>query len=558
MNTSFLDRRRARFATLRSYVQTCLGASHTGASCTALFALMCVVLASTAPSANAQTPTEQINARYEKVRESTRSDLVIVPLLGDMLPPPPAVADRRAASLTAADMRAWPAASKWAQGEAQQALLEGLKKVTQEQRLRRAYVFAQPYGQEALVSQDGGLDLISRNLYTEIPGDPPLLAGAKFHLLPKFDDMVCLLHVEATRLAAAGDPDAAASVLADGILFARQIADRAFAIEANWGYDAISELEERIRDVYYLDFRSPAPKADSSKIIDLIKRLDEQTGFLEMTRARFPEGDLLAADQLVALVMDERGGPRDGVFGTVLASLGSTEHPLRLFSENARWRDAAKSHANWYETTDTLKAIGNDYRFRWSRAWSDPVQRPPTTYKTLEGNREKFAAIFAAVPEIESLYLARLRAQTEAEGTRHSLAVLGFTLDNGVFPISLAATRPRYIPRVDADPLNNALVDGRDPVLEYFVPIRDTARGRNERDVPEPHEIVVINPTGEDLAIRLRDDQFVLYSVGTDSQKNWAREVQNTTDAPSGRDYMFWPPVLSLIRQDLIDTGKLR
>lgn len=557
MNTSFLDRRGALTETLRSYVRTCLGAVRTEAPCAALLALMLGVLM-VSPLAHAQTPTAEVNARYADVRESLRSDLVIVPLLGAMEAPPIAVAERRAASLTTADMQGWDAAAKWAQGAPQQALLAGLHEVTQEQRIRRAFAFAQPYGQEALVSQEGGLDLIARGLYTEIPGDPPLLAGAKFHLLPLFDNMMCLLHVEATRLAAEGDPDAAASVLADGMLFARQIADRAFAIEANWGYDAISELAERIRDVYYLDFRSNAPQTDTTKVIALITRIDEQVGFLEMKRARFPEGDLLAADQLVALVMDERGGPREGVFGTVLASLGSTDRPLRLFSENARWRGAAQSHANWYETTDTLKDIGDDYRFRWSRAWADPIQRPPTTYSTLQSNRDKYAAIFAAVPEIESLYLARLRAQTESLGTRHALAVMCFAVDNGVFPLSLAATRPRYIPRIDADPLNNALVDGRDPVLEYFVPIRDTARGRNERDVAEPHEIVVINPDGEDLAVRLRDDQFVLYSVGTDSQKNWAREVQNSTDAPSGRDYLFWPPLLSLIRQDMIDTGKLR
>jgi len=510
------------------------------------------------PVVRAQTPTEEINARYANVRESLRSDLVIVPLLGDMEPPPVAVADRRAASLTTAGMQGWDAAAKWAKGAPQQAMLAGLREVTQEQRIRRAYAFAQPYGQEAIVSQEGGLDLIARGLYTEIPGDPPLLAGAKFHLLPLLDNMMCLLHVEATRLADAGDPDAAASVMADGMLFARQIADRAFAVEANWGYDAISELAERIRDVYYLDFRSNAPKADTGSVTELVKRIDEQVGFLEMKRARFPEGDLLAAEQLVALVMNERGGPRDGVFGTVLASLGSTQRPLRLFSENARWRGAAQSHANWYETTDTLKDIGNDYRFRWSRAWADPIHRPPTTYSTLQSNRDKYAAIFVAVPELESLYLARLRAQTESLGTRHALAVMCFAMDTGGFPLSLSATRPRYIPRIDADPLNNALVDGRDPVLQFFVPIRDTARGRNERDVAEPHEIVVINPGGEDLAIRLRDDQFILYSVGTDSQKNWASEVQNSTDAPSGRDYMFWPPLHSLIRQDLIDSGKLR
>ncbi len=455
-------------------------------------------------------------------------------------------------------MAGWRAAEAWATGAPQQALLDGVRQVTQEQDVRRSFVFAQPYGQEALVQQDGGIELLAAELYSEIPGDPPLLAATRFHLLEKFDQMVCLMHVEATRLASEGDPDAAADVLADGILFARQIVDRAFAAEAGWGYDAISELQHRIRDIYYQDFRSGDPRANSARVIDLIERLDEREGYLEMGRARFPEGDLIAAEQLIALVMEERGGPREGVFGTVLASLGAVDRPLRLFSETARWRDAAERHANWFTTTDTLKAIGDDYRFRWSREWSDPVQRPPTTYATLQSEADRFAALFIAVPEIEGLYLARLRAITESAGTRHSLAAMAFTNDTGSLPISLAATRPRYIPRVDPDPLNSVPLAGRPPSIEFFVPIRDTARGRGERDNPEPHEVVIINPEGGDVAFRMRDDEFIVYSVGVDSQKNWAEEVQNTTNAQPGRDYLFWPPVLTVLRRDMMDSGRLR
>lgn len=510
------------------------------------------------PSAAGQGAISRINAQFEQVQTRVRSDLVLVPLLGDMEPPPAGVDQRRTAALATPQLGVWAAAKQWAAAEPQQAVLNALSEVTQVQDVRRAFAFAQPYGQEALVSQPGGIELLGRNLYSEIPGDPPLLAATKFHLLPLMDQVVCLLHIEATRLAAEGDPDAAANVLADGILFARQMADRAFSEEVRWGYDAIAELQERIRDIYYQDFRSRTPVAKSENVISLVRRLDEQTGYLEMGRARFPGGDLEAAAQLVSTVMEERGGPREGVFGSVLASLGSVDRPLRLFSETARWRDTASQHANWFDTTDTLRKIGDDYRFRWSRSWWDAVHRPPTTYATLQSNPDKYAAIFAALPELEGLYLSRLRSVTESRGTRHALGVMAFARDTGNLPTSLAATRPRYVPRLDDDPLNRTRFTGGEPPLEYFVPIRDTARGRDARDQGQPHEVVIINPDGTDVAFRLREDQFVLYSVGSDGQKNWAEEVQNTMDAPSGRDYLFWPPVLSLLRQDLIDTGRLR
>ena len=35
----------------------------------------------------------------------------------------------------------------------------------------------------------------------------------------------------------------------------------------------------------------------------------------------------------------------------------------------------------------------------------------------------------------------------------------------------------------------------------------------------------------------------------------WADEAQNTYNAPPGRDYLIWPPVMSVVRDTLRDSG---
>src|SRR5690606_32141694 len=96
----------------------------------------------------------------------------------------------------------------------------------------------------------------------------------------------------------------------------------------------------------------------------------------------------------------------------------------------------------------------------------------------------------------------------------------------------------------------------RRPPLVFFVPVRDTKDRFPPTGTVPPHEISIISPDAPNVSIRLREDQFVLFSVGADGASSWADEVQNTPDAPAGRDYLLWPPVLSIVRETMQQGGQ--
>lgn len=517
------------------------------------FALVVSMLDS-AP-ARADEFVDRVNAAYSSIAEDERSDLVLLPALASMEPPPLGVESRRKAMLASVRSPFWAAASRWAEGEAQRAALDAASRVTRETDPLRAMLFAQPYGIEALIEAGGDLTLIEAGLYTEL-GDPPLLADARHGYLEALDRALCLAHVEATRLAAEGKPIEACGVLADWMFVGRQLADRAFVAESAWGLGAIIELQERIRDVLYTDWRSGRPMATSAGIRALVARIDEYDGYMSLDRMALPTADFVAGEQLMRLVIRERGRPVAERFAPAMSRLASGERPLRLFSERARWRDAADAHADWFDTEEALRGVEADFSFRWSRGWHDTAMKQAFAYAEVLSEPTRLAVVAQAVPDVRELFNLRQIATTEGRGTRHALGMLAFVLDNANFPRELAAIRPRYIDEVSDDPFNPDRVAGRIPPLHYFVPMRDTKDRFGTREEVRPHRITALIPDSANVAIQLRDDEFVLCSTGADGERHWADEVQNSVDAPSGRDYLLWPPVLSILRQHLEQDGR--
>ncbi len=498
----------------------------------------------------------RVNAPLAEIRPERRSDVIVLPAMAKMDKPPLGVDTPAKARLAPAGGAAWPAALEWANAEPQRAVIDAVHKVTQATDWRETMAFGQPYGLAELGASPEQIALISARLYTDL-GDPPLLAAARHLYLPVFEDATCLYHVEATRLLAEGRPADAANALVDWLFFARQIADREFKTEMDWALRTMIDVLERIRDVMYTDFRD-GRRAAAGELVAIVKRLEEQRGPLGIDRILLPPADAEAARQLVAFVMQERGRVRPEVYAQTMSRLATTERPLRLFGESARWSGGATEHANWFDTTEHLTAVIAEFNDRWSRSWHDPVLREPPMYNLISRRHERWAVILESYPNMRPLFDQRQLLRVEAVGTRHALALLAFRVSSGGFPRDIAAARPHYIERIEADPFNPDRARGREPPLEFFVPMRDTAGRFGEREQVQPHTINVLSPDAPNLAIRLRDDQFVLYSVGADGGRNWAEEVQNTIDAPSGRDYLIWPPVLSLVRQELVQTGQLR
>ena len=90
----------------------------------------------------------------------------------------------------------------------------------------------------------------------------------------------------------------------------------------------------------------------------------------------------------------------------------------------------------------------------------------------------------------------------------------------------------------------------------YFVPIRDQRFG--EREDPRPHEVNVVTGRAGNFKVRIGQDQFILYSVGPDGRKDWARDVSGEPPRGAFGDLLIWPPVTSLVRMHLQETGQIK
>jgi len=386
------------------------------------------------------------------------------------------------------------------------------------------------------------------------------VAAAQHHYLPSLDRLVCLVNVEATRLAAEGKPSEAIDVLTNLVFFGRQMCDRAFFEEAEWGLKTIAHSQERIRDVAYIDMRGtalpPGPqKLDLNRLLDQIKRLAEDGGYLDLNRMLMPPADRVAVEQIVARVYTPRAGVKEQVFATTMSRLGSTDHPLRLFSESGKWGAAANAQANWFEATEKAAAVFDDWNARWMAGWYDRRQALVSEWSKLDADR--FAAIAQSTPVASSLRELRQLAQVEGVGTRASLAVVGMYYVSKSFPVQLSAVRPRWMTTLEVDPYNPPGGTGARPPLEYFVPMRDTAKDDRGQPMPYPMQVVTTDPQ-RPLSLRMTSDTFVLYSRGSDNAKDFAKKNQNTSVVVQNADYLIWPPVLSLHRQRLVDLDQLK
>lgn len=513
-----------------------------------------VALAVLAPlSARADEFINRANDYYKTIQPGRRSDQVLLPLIIKMQPPPASAAVPSKAILLPAGSAGWDAAEQWAKADPQRAVLDALKAVGKERNPSEGMAFGQPYGADALASIPGGVDMIRANLYTDL-GDPPMLAAARYLYLPALDNVTCLVNVEATRLAAAGDPNQALQLLTNWLFFARQMADREMFTECRWGMQVMIWTLDRIRDVAYVDSRAEKHSLTSEQILALIERLLPEGGLERTERINFPMGNRIAIEQVIAATFSPRGGP-NSTFGQAMARMASTDRPLRLFAEAARWDKIASGHANAADTLSELNTVYNDFAARW--AWDPWDPRNSLTTDLEKMDASQYAVIAALMPDMSTLFNDRQVLRTQLVGTKSALGVLAFYYDSHNFPPTLAALRPRYVKTLEADPFNGDRANGKKPPLEYFVPIRDQTFAAGEE--PHPHEMNVLTPGGEqNFQVKLGNDQFVVYSVGPNGVKDQARNVYGAPEKNADGDMLLWPPVASLIRQRLVETGALK
>lgn len=510
------------------------------------------LVALVAAPARADEFSQRLNDYYKAIQSDKRSDVVLLPLLAKMQPAPEAVDAEIKAMLLPASSAGWSRVQEWAMAQPQRDLVEAVKKVTSEDNPRLAWAFGQPYGSDA-----ADPDTVIAKMYTEL-GDPPALATADFLYLPAIDALFCLLHVEATRLQNEGKPFEAMETMFRCLMLARQIADREFLTEKLVGMTNMYNALTRLRDIAYVDSRAETPKLTAENIRDILRRLRDDRAALTVERIRLPRGDNLAAEQIISRVYDPRGGPNAERFAPTLARIASRGRPMRMFSESAKWEALRPLSGNDLAAREALGNVFNDWAKRWDLEWNDPILKLTPDYQKLDKTR--FAMIDMVVGDVGRLFPVRRSIVTEVICTRTALAMYGQFLQHRAYPRDIAAVRPVFLQKIDWDPWDQ----NKPPklTLEFFVPMRDRPGGPNEP--PKPHEIEVFPdlpaPTAvrwPSFSVRLRDDTFVMYSTGPDGQRNGMRKATGMVEDEKG-DYLAWPPVLSLLRQNLVESGRLK
>jgi hypothetical protein len=517
-----------------------------------------VLLATAARPALAQEDfVGQANELYAGIARADRSDLVLLPVLAKIEPAPGVADTPRQAMLLPAGASGWDACVTWVQAAPQRAILDALHTVTEDKDTRHGMAFGQPYGQAA------GFEALSSGLYTDL-GDPPLLAGAKYLYLPYLDKLAALVHVEATRLASDGQQVDAVYLLLDWLFFCRQMANRELFDEANWGYLAMIDALERIRDVIYVDSRQPHPTMTGSDLKGLLEWGEQNHSALDIDRLNFPAAEVISFDQILGVTYKSGDGPNEDTFASTMARLSSKDRPLQLFSATAQWRDAMASQAGYFDMRDEGEGCIADWAdHRWRRDWNDPFLKEPSQFEKLDPTRfSMLGALYVRQGEggaidFGNLQHERQRVLTEVIGTRTAIALRAYTVINRRFPPVISSLAPEYLPSIEADPYNPNRSRGAKPPLEYFVPWTINYVRPDERTVEQPpHRINIILGNGVNFSRFIGKDQFVLYSVGPNGGDDKARDVQNTSELNPG-DYLLWPPVLSLHRQYMEEQKKL-
>lgn len=503
-----------------------------------------------APIARADEFVSQANQLYADIKPNLRSDLVLLPTLAKLAPAPASVNTLEKSWLLLSGMTGFDEAAAWAAAPSQQAAIQALLRITQATDYRDGYAFGQPYGADNVP-----VDLVRARLYTEL-GDPPTLSAAQIMYLPALNSLGILVNVEISRLLGEGKSTEAASLAVAWMHFARQMMDRQFYVEAVWGQKAFIAGCERLRDVVYIDFNADK-KLPVEWLLDNVKRFEDPRGLIGMDRIKFPQADYLGAKQLIARCFPPRGKANPDIFASSMASLGSADQPLRLFSEASRWRNAAAQHRDEIDTSRELDQAFGDFRARWALSPFDPRMLQPTLLSQLD--RNGYSLITSTLPPMEQLIRDRQVVRTEISGTMQSLATVAYFDDVRAWPPTVSSVRPKYIKEIQADPFAAPNPrSGLFPFFEYFVPVRDTKDRFGPRETPRPHVANIITTGARpNFSAPIGQDQFVLYSLGSDNAKQWADRVQNTSQLVEGADYLIWPPSLSLYRKHLIDEGKL-
>jgi hypothetical protein len=510
--------------------------------------LVAGVLALLASPAVGQTWVERANATYDDIVESRRSEGIILPALIELESPPVGVETIDKAMMMFVGMRGWDQAQAWITSPESVAMIEALDRATVGKTYDTAKAFALPYGVDGV-----GIDLIRGRMYSDL-GDPPLLAGAKHLYMEKLDDLRCLVHLEATRLRAEGDVVGAMDLLVDLAQFGYQMADRETLTESEWGYRAMANAIARIRDIAYLDYKDERT-VDLDGLKRVIDRLDPVEGALRLDRLNFPRVNELAAQQLIETLYERKAGVDQNRFVATMVRLSTSDRPLRRFSAASRFERNMGNQKDWFEIDDVVKDVFADWNKKWLLAPRDPVLSLPFAWETDLIGDDTLVVSEGIGGDMSVLFDLRTLVDLERVGTRQALGLVGRFYRAGSFATKIDGIRPRWVDKLEDDPLNTLRDGGREPPMRYFRPVTDYYLA-DERAEKQPHTMQLFPGDGTNFEVTLYDDQFLLYSTGANGVDDNGVRMSVDPESLLG-DYLIWPPMLGLHREHLRQIGEL-
>ncbi|MFT3684527.1 MAG: hypothetical protein QM783_06290 [Phycisphaerales bacterium] len=437
-----------------------------------------------------------------------------------------------------------------AQGAKQQAVIAGLKKVTEEEDYRKAWAFGQPYGAGALEDAK----FVDMKLYTEL-GEDNLLESAQVLYLPAIRTMEILCHVEATRLLADGKGDEALDLMRRWAWFSCQIASRQMLKEQLAGMEMMSLAFARMRDLAYTDMMAETHSMTPGGLTKTIAKLGERNP-INTERLSLPAAERLAARQLVARTFDpEKGRPNPSVFAKRFAEVAAGQRPLRRFSESAKWSSLMGLHGGTADTMKRIDDVFGDWDKRWDLNQWDPMQEIATDYARLD--KVEFAALDLVMGDVGLVFPKRRELRAELVGTRAALGAYGYTLKLGKPPVTLVSFVPDFVGKQSLmnDPFDKGAEEERGLRLAYIrAGVDNMPPGQPSKPVTIRVFPKVSGVEYPNFEAKVMMGQFVIYSAGPDGNQNGCERATQMVKDDHG-DYLIWPPVLSLARQYRIDNS---
>ncbi len=165
-----------------------------------------------------------------------------------------------------------------------------------------------------------------------------------------------------------------------------------------------------------------------------------------------------------------------------------------------------------------------------------------------------------SVPDMRPMFTDAMQiAKVEIGGTRTCLALAAQWINTGNMPTNIALIRPRWVDKLDTDFFDASRLRGNQPRFYFTIPMTDR-RGLRPGETPKPMDMEILVPDSPNVSVPAarRSVRCCTRSGPIRRPGVVGRRVQNTAQKVENADYLIWPPVISLYRQNLVELGDLK